>query len=207
MTHTLHRRGTEDSLKSDFIVFAILAQSVNAKGQAPVFSKFFEIVKKYNPDNMGDMRQGSTLSVDYSALVDNVQDNTIAHAVFNDPDTVRQVVKELKAADTGASIVISGLRSETEKIARETGVEMHTLELSLGIHGKLEKLPSEDVLCVTTMCGHGMIASNLVKTLAEKVKKGKITAEKAAQEVAKQCTCGVGNIKRTEALIRELAAQ
>ncbi|MBG0778116.1 MAG: hypothetical protein H0S85_16955 [Desulfovibrionaceae bacterium] len=205
MTHTLHRRGTEESLKTDFVVFAITAQSVNAKGMSPVFKKFFDIVKKYNPDNMGDMRQGSVLSVDYSTLVDNVQDNTIAHAVFNDADTVAKVVRELKEADTGASIVISGLRSETARIANATNVELHTQEVSLGIHGKTEKLPSEKVLAITTMCGHGMIASRLVETMVEKIKKGKITAHKAAMEIARQCTCGVGNIKRTESLLREMA--
>ncbi|MES9997078.1 hypothetical protein [Desulfovibrio aminophilus] len=205
MTHTLHRRGTEESLKTDYVVFAITAQSVNAKGMSPVFGKFFEIVKKYNPDNMGDMRQGSVLSLDYKSIVDNVQDNTIAHAVFNDAETVREVVKELKAADLGASIVVSGLREDTAKIAHATKTELHTQEVSLGIHGKLEKLPSEPVLEVTTMCGHGMIAAKLVEHLADKVKRGKMTAHKAAMEVAKQCTCGVGNIKRTEALIRAMA--
>lgn len=205
MTHTLHRRGTEESLRRDYVVFAITAQSVNAKGMSPVFAKFFEIAKKYDPDNMGDMRQGSTLSIDYSKLVDDVQDNTIAHAVFHDPETVVKLVKELKEADTGASIVISGLCKETNHIAEEAGVDLHTREVSLGIHGNVDKLPSEQVLATTTMCGHGMIAANLVEKLAEKVKKGKTTPRKAAEEIAKQCTCGVGNIERTEALIREMA--
>lgn len=205
MTHTLHRRGSEESLEQDYVVFAITAQSVNAKGMSPVFKKFFDIVKKYNPDNMGDMRHGSVLSLDYKTIVDNVQDNSIAHAVFNDAETVSKVVQELKKADLGASIVVSGLRKEAAKIAHATKTELHTQEVSLGIHGKLEKLPPESILEVTTMCGHGMIASKLVETMVAKVKKGKITAHKAAMEVAKQCTCGIGNIKRTEALIRAMA--
>ncbi|MDI9390457.1 MAG: hypothetical protein QM402_03855, partial [Synergistota bacterium] len=61
MTHTLHRRGSAESLADDFVVFAIAAQGFNAEGAAKKFEKFFDIVKKYNPNNFGDMRTGNSL--------------------------------------------------------------------------------------------------------------------------------------------------
>jgi hypothetical protein len=33
-------------------------------------------------------------------------------------------------------------------------------------------LPGDDILEVTTMCGHGMIASSLVETMVKEVKAG-----------------------------------
>lgn len=54
------------------------------------------------------------------------------------------------------------------------------------------------------MCGHGMVAANLVNAMVKKVKKGKKTLEDAAVELSKPCQCGVFNPKRTEDLIRNL---
>jgi len=65
-------------------------------------------------------------------------------------------------------------------------------------------LPDEDILSITTMCGHHMISPNLVKKLVEDVKKGKITPEKAAWKLATFCPCGIFNHVRAEKLIEEL---
>lgn len=203
MTHTLHRRGTMESLRTDYVIFGITAQQFNGKGSAPVLKKFFEIVAPFNPNNMGDMRQGSQMTI--TNLPEGVRDNSIVHAVFNDAQTVENVVAALKEADLGISIVISGLCDDVSTIAKKTGVQLHTQEVSLGIHGNLRKLPPEDFLHVTTQCGHGLIATNLVKSMVEKIKKGKVAPQKAAEEICKQCTCGVGNLKRTEAVLKDMA--
>ena len=203
MTHTLHRRGTKHSLKTDYIVFGITAQQFNGKGSAPVLRKFFDIVAKHRPNNMGDMRQGSMLSV--ISLAPGVRDNSIVHAVFNDVAVLEKAVHDLKEADLGISIVISSLCEDVAKVADKLGVKLHTQEVSLGIHGNIKRLPPEDFLHVTTQCGHGMIAANLVKHMVERIKKGKITPHAAAEELCKQCTCGVGNIRRTEALLKDMA--
>lgn len=63
MTHTLHRRGTYESLEKDYVIFAIAAQTVNARGSAPLFRKFYNIVNKYNPVNIGDMVTGNMYSL------------------------------------------------------------------------------------------------------------------------------------------------
>lgn len=206
MTHTLHRRGSAESLADDFVVFAIAAQGFNAEGAAKKFEKFFEIVKKYKPNNFGDMRTGNSLVAGEEVIRKSFKDNSIVHAVFNDEDTVTKVLKELKDADLGLSIVVSGLVHKTDECCRKVGLEMHTVEKSLGIIGKTSRLPDESVLEVTTMCGHGMIAFNLVKKLADDVKKGRTSPDKAAKEIAKQCVCGVVNIPRVERLIKAMAS-
>ena len=53
MSHTLHRYGTAENLKGDYVVFAIAAQTVNAKGIHPEFVEFEKIARKYNPVNFG----------------------------------------------------------------------------------------------------------------------------------------------------------
>jgi hypothetical protein len=206
MTHTLHRRGSAESLADDFVVFAIAAQGFNAEGAAKKFEKFFEIVKKYNPNNFGDMRTGNSLVAGEDVIRKSFKDNSIVHAVFNDEDTVTKVLKELKDADLGLSIVVSGLVHKTDECCKKVGLEMHTVEKSLGIIGNTPRLPDESVLEVTTMCGHGMIAFNLVKKLADDVKKGRTSPDKAAKEIAKQCVCGVVNIPRVERLIKAMAS-
>ena len=205
MTHTLHRRGTLESLRTDYVVFGITAQQFNGKGSAVLLKQFFSIVEPFNPTNMGDMRQGSKLSVPASELPNGVGDNSIVHAVFNDVETVEKVVAALKKADLGISIVVSSLCDDVAKVAKNTGLKLHTQEVSLGIHGNLKRLAPEEFLHVSTQCGHGLIASSLVKAMVEKIKKGKITPLAASEEICKQCTCGVGNIKRTEALLKDMA--
>ncbi|MBC7078158.1 MAG: hypothetical protein H5T92_07630, partial [Synergistales bacterium] len=133
MTHTLHRRGSAESLADDFVVFAIAAQGFNAEGAAKKFEKFFEIVKKYNPNNFGDMRTGNSLVAGEDVIRKSFKDNSIVHAVFNDEDTVTKVLKELKDADLGLSIVVSGLVHKTDECCKKVGLEMHTVEKSLGI--------------------------------------------------------------------------
>ena len=64
-------------------------------------------------------------------------------------------------------------------------------------------MPESDVLQFTTMCGHSLVAQNLVRTVIEKVKSGKLTPEEGALILAKPCTCGIFNTKRCAALIKE----
>lgn len=205
MTHTLHRRGSEESLRDDFVVFAIAAQSVNAKGCSPKFEEFFDIVRKYNPSNMGDMKKGNMLVLGEEAVGSNMMDNSIVHAVFNDEETVTAVLKDLKKADLGLSIVVSGIIHSIDQCCKKNGMHMHTVERSLGIWGKKELLPEEPILEVSTMCGHGMIPFKLVDKMADDISKGKIKVKDAARIIAKQCVCGVVNVPRVERILSMMA--
>jgi hypothetical protein len=54
------------------------------------------------------------------------------------------------------------------------------------------------------MCGHGLVANNLVKEMLRQVKRGKKTPKEAALELTKPCQCGVFNPKRAEELLKRL---
>ncbi|MDD4877126.1 MAG: hypothetical protein PHQ86_08385, partial [Dehalococcoidales bacterium] len=60
---------------------------------------------------------------------------------------------------------------------------------------------------VTTMCGHAMVASGLVKALVQDIKAGAISPEKAGKELAKECACGIFNPFRATKLLEEMAAK
>lgn len=206
MTHTLHRQGNPEDLADDFVVFAIAAQGVNARGSSNAFSRFAEIVMKHNPVNFGDMRTGNVFSVGEESVLQGFQDNSIVHAVFTDPETVATVLKELSMADLGPSIVVSGLVDPTTQCCKKAGIEPHTVEHSLGVWGAVDRLPSPEVQELSTMCGHGMIAFGLIEHLARRVKKG-LEVEKASQELARQCHCGVFNPVRGARILKAYASK
>lgn len=205
MSHTLHRYGHDKaSLEKDYIVFAIAAQTVNAKGIHPEFLEFEKIVKKYDPINYGDMKTGNSVKLDMDTISAQYRDNSIVHAVFNDKETVAAVLKDLAEADLKVSIVVSGLLEETAECCHKAGISPHTVEYSLGIMGKTELLPETPVVEISTMCGHGMVPFTLIKDLAARIEKGLISSHDAAQKLAALCHCGVFNPERAEEILNEM---
>ena len=203
MTHTLHREGTLENLREDFVVFTMSAKTVNAKGSGEKMRKFFEILEKYNGVNYGDMKTGNILNSDRDTVHDGIGDTSIVHFVFTDKAVVGKVLDELEGAQLGTSVIVSGLVEETDRLCKQAGLRMHTVEFSGGVHGKLGLLPETPVLEITTMCGHGMVAGNLVREMVRQIKKGKKSLEEAGLELAKPCQCGVFNPKRAEALLEK----
>ncbi len=59
MTNTLHRQGTVENLKNDYVIFAYTAKGVNREGSAPKLREFLRICLKYNPVNIGNSHQGN----------------------------------------------------------------------------------------------------------------------------------------------------
>lgn len=207
MTHTLHRRGTPENLANDYVVFAMSAKGINEKDSATKMRQFMQIAQRYNPVNLGDMKTGNTYSVGTEKVMADIKDTSIVHAVFTDVETVAKVVQEVKDADLGMSVIISGLFDSAKECCQKTGLALHTVEHSLDIWGKTEKLAPGDVLEVTTMCGHGMVAANLVVWMAEDIKAGRLSPEEAAEELAKQCCCGIFNPVRGAELLGAMAGR
>lgn len=158
MTHTLHRQGRSEDLGKDFVVFTMSAKTVNAKGSAEKMQRFFEILEKYGPLNYGDMKTGNRFNTERKTIYDNIRDNSIVHFVFTDEEIVGKILEDLKNAELGTSVIVSGLVETTNQLCKQIGLKMHTVEFSGGIHGKLELLPDRPILEVATMCGHGMVA-------------------------------------------------
>jgi hypothetical protein len=126
----------------------------------------------------------------------------IGHAVYTNKDDIIGLLKELKEADLGLSIVVSGVFEETFDACERAGIEPHTVNMSLETWGKTELLPKSPVLELCTMCGHAMIAPKLAETLMDRVKRGGMTPEEAAVELGKQCTCNIFNTARAAEIIR-----
>ena len=204
MTHTLHRRGTVESLEQDYVVLCMVAMGVNDEDSAGKLQEFIRICMRQNPLNAGSVKVGNMYTSSADNMIENVHGHV--HAVFDRREAVTQVLKDLKKADLGLSVVVSGLLDTVDHCCEEAGLKRHTVELSLGVWGKVEKLESQEVLEVTTMCGHGLVAGNLVKTLVDDIRKGRTTARQASEELAKQCVCGVFNAPRAEELLKSAAS-
>ncbi len=207
MTNTLHRRGTPESLKNDYVIFCTLARGVNSEGSTPKIQEFIRICQKYNPANMGDARHGNILmdDVDIQKLLDQKEDGEGAAAVFHDLDTLRKVMEDLIKADLGVSINVSGLLGDVQSCCRKAGIERHSAEHSLGIWGAKDRLPEREILEVNTLCGHGMVSFNLIRKMVEYVKLRRLTAREAAKTMAKCCECGAFNPVRAEKLLEKMA--
>ena len=165
MTNTLHRYG--DNFDDDYIVFAIPARGIN-DGNAPEQERrFLEIARKYNPVNMGDASHGGIFRPskglnplvhwnrkddrDYDGVVKCVSCPTTVAAVFDNADTVVAFVKELKQANLGLSINISGSLEKAQECARRAGLERHSVEYSLGFFGQTDRMADRQTLELSTM--------------------------------------------------------
>jgi hypothetical protein len=204
MTHTLHRRGDHQSLQEDYVVLVMPAQGVNVQGSVERLRKLWEIFSRYDVVNWGDATNGNKYGFSLDEL--KKKKSMIGHAVFKDKGALAKFIRELQETDLGLSTVVSGLYDEVKGCCGSLGIKLHTVEHSLGVHGNTKKLPPENVLEIHTMCGHAMVAPNLIKAMAEEVKKGKKTAEAAADELARHCACGVFNPYRAAKLLRKVAA-
>src|SRR3990170_256638 len=206
MTNTLHRQGSAESLKNDYVIFAHTAKGITREGSASKLQEFMRICLKYHPVNIGDSKQGNIHQddIDIEKLIANQEDGAGAAAVFTDLDTLGKVVADLIRADLGISINISGLLHEAQACCRKAGIERHSAEHSLGFWGAKDRLPEREILEFNTMCGHGMVSFNLIRKLIEHVKLRSLTPKKAAQIMAKCCECGVFNPIRAEILLEKI---
>ena len=207
MTHTLHRRGSRESLGCDYIVFTMSAKGFNEAGSAEKMRAFLDILLRHSPVNFGDMVTGNCHVKSREEILGNIQDTSIVHGVFTDPETVTEILAELKAADLGMSIVVTGVHEDTEGCCQDSGIQKHTVEHSLGIFGQLRRLPADETLQLTTMCGHGMVPANLVERIVGEIKRGKKSYREGALELTRPCHCGIYNPIRAERLLRTLVPQ
>ena len=223
MTHTHHRRGSKESLQKDFVVLAMIDPAVEAQHtyKGPLGERarrLLKILRKYEPVALAARTPERRLrylkgweprmdsGIHYSATLEEIiacEDiEGVGHAVYTSKEAVAGVLKELKEADLGISIVVSGIFDEVFDACKGVGIEPHTVNMSLGTWGRTQLLPEGPVLELSTMCGHAMISRRLVETMIDLVKKGVKTPEEAAVEFGKQCTCNIFNTVRAAEIIR-----
>ncbi len=205
MTHSLHRCGSAESLKNDYVLIARSSIDVNRVGCGPKFQRIRQILNSVGPVNTGLAETGENMAhgLDVKRWLERTSDDTIICSVFSSKDKLRRVLQQIKEQELGISITVSGLVDEVFGVAKELDLKPHTVNLSLGIHGKTELLPPQDVLQETTMCGHALVSTELTKKLKAEVAAGKITTKEAARQLAEPCVCGIFNMERAEALLQE----
>jgi hypothetical protein len=181
----------------------IPAVGINDEGSVPKLQEFLRIALRHDPENIGSMTKGSMFKYKPGEVIASA--HKIVHAVFDNPQAVTELLKELKEANLGPSVVVSGIFDSVDQCCRKAGLKRHTVNFSLGIWGRTEKLPPDDILEVTTMCGHALVSANLVKSMVEEIKSGTKTPEAAAKELTVQCPCGIFNPVRAAKLLAAMA--
>jgi hypothetical protein len=218
MTHSNHRRGDRESLLNDWIIFTTDPRHIDSEKH----KKLLKIFSKHNPVGLSTRKIEPTKTTRYryvegwdknkdsgvfvSSTIEEIRAlNNIkwSSGVYTSFDDVKGVLKDLKKADLGISVVISGLFDEVHESCMDLCDGPHTVNMSAETFGNLDLLPEEDILEITTMCGHHMVSQYLVKHLANQVKKGRMQAEEASIEMAKQCTCNFFNVKRAIHLLNQ----
>ena len=206
MTHTLHRKGTRESLNRDYIFLCMAAKGINEDGADDKMREFLRIVIKHGAVNIGDMRTGNIFCCNPEEIIGKVTSTSIVHGVFTDPATVTKVMKSLKKANLGMSVVVSGPFSSVEEMCKKAGIKPHSVDYSAGIWGRTEKLARPELLECTTMCGHAMISANLVDDIVKRIRAGVINARQGSIEMGRVCCCGIYNPVRAEKILRKLTA-
>ena len=131
-----------------------------------------------------------------------IHDHSRLRCLFDDREKVVEVLRRLKAEKLGLSIAVTGPLSEVLSAARAAGLTPHTVNLSLGVFGKTERLPPEEILEISTMCGHGMLAFRLVEETMEAVRQGRLNIDEAVDKLDRPCTCGLVNPTRTRDILK-----
>ena len=208
MSHTLHRRAGRDGLRDDYVILVMASRNINKDEAAPgKYKEFLRIFSRHNAVNLGGMCVGhlydSTLEEILRKVDEVYPDFPMVHGVFSNREDLVGALKDIKKADMGISVIVSGLTEATDCCIREAGLKRHSINYSLGILGDTGKLPDERFLQISSMCGHALISFNLIQKMVDDIKAGKITAEAAASEMAKPCVCGIFNPKRAARLLQE----
>ncbi len=208
MTHSLHRRGNVEDLREDYVMLIMPSRGINREGSEEKMQQIWEVISHYekNLTNFGNHNPNWGKTPPYNLEDLKKTTSWIAHAVFKDREVLKACLRELKDRDFGISVVISGIYKEVEKVCSEIGLSPHTVNQSLGIHGKTERLPEEKILEITTMCGHAMVTPNLILHLVKEINEGKTTCQKAAMELSMMCDCGIVNPYRAEKLLRKMTS-
>lgn len=212
MTNTLHRYGDAESFRDDFVVFAMCCRGKNDQGALPKLRKFLELALPFGPVNLGDARHGGALRPsrhlnptahwrrdtrpDFQAVIEGLDSITTVAAVFDNRPAAEAFLKKVREADLGLSVNISTSIDGADQCCHAAGIPRHSVGYSLGFEGKTDKLPESDVLLLSTMCGHGMIAASLAKKMIDWVKEGRRTPQQAATYLTRFCSCGVFNPSR-----------
>ena len=213
MSHTLHRRGSVESLKDDIVFLTMPAHNHNDVGVskaevAAPLRRFMEIGLEKGCICIGNASTGNVHTLGgIQQVLDSTVEGATVHCVFDDQDKAIEFMKAIKQADLGMSVVVSGLFDMVGECCKKSGLTPHTVEYSLGIWGNTSMLPDEPVMEINTMCGHGMVSVGRIQDVIDKINKGRMTCEEGGKELGKTCTCGIFNWKRAGEILQRITGK
>ena len=218
MTNTLHRYGGPASFRDDFIVFIRSSKGRNEIGSVSKLKAFLQTALRHRPVTIAQGRDGSTVrpskhlnptvhwrrpvqDLTPEQIIQGITDDRTVAAIFDTEEAMEGFLREVKAADWGLSVNVSGLTGAVHVCAKRAGITRHSVEYSLGFQGALDRLPERPVLELSTMCGHSMVSPNLTRKMLDWVREGRRTPEQAAAYLGRFCSCGVFNPARAARLL------
>ena len=206
MTHSLHREGPLDLLEKEYVLFVYPARGFNFDGSEPKIRRMGEMLFQQGPANLitTNLRQNMYRAVSHEQILDSIKDGTKIFCVLEERQKIKDTLAKIKEMDAGISIVVSGVIDQIREVAAEIGLDPHTINMSLGIHGRTDRLPPADIRQFTTMCGHGMVSPDLIRDLLRKVKNGKLDLWEASLIAAAPCSCGIYNPSRSAEMLSGL---
>jgi hypothetical protein len=215
MTHTLHRRGSVESLSNDFLVQVVISRqaegskkSRNKSLSRSIKNASGKMMEKYFSRFPGQKAEIEKIILGLPSpprFFKNFENKIIKYfvpslRVYNTKSEFTNCLGQLKKIDLGSSVVVSGLFEEINECLNKIDIRPHTVQFSLGVFGRIERLPEEKILEITTMCGHQLLSPWLVKNLIKDVKDRRRTPQSAAELLNKQCICGAFNKARAAKL-------
>jgi hypothetical protein len=220
MTNTLHRWGDPESLRDDYVIFAMPAKGHNDADCAPALRRFLELALRHDPVNVGDARHGGAFrgpatvtplqhwrprpGPDFRGVVEGVSGYTVVAAVFDRLERLEAFLQDVKAADLGMCVNISAVAETARAALERAGLVRHSVEFSIPFRfGRTDLLPDRRTLELSTMCGHGMVSANMARKMRDWVREGRRSPAEAARYLAKFCTCGIYNVSRAARLLEE----
>ena len=209
MTHSLHRYGTKEDLKEDYCIYARAAKGINRDNCGEKLRKIFSIFLEEDYVNFGHSQAGKSYAdgLTFEEYAEKIDKSYGIIVNFGTEDAVYGALKKLKEADLGISIVVSGLIEEVVEITKKCGLTPHTASLSLGIYGNKKLIPEDEVLEISTMCGHSLIGNNFIRSVIDDVKSGILDIESASLLLARPCICGIFNTKRCASILSAIKKQ
>jgi hypothetical protein len=208
MSHTSQRRGLDPSRPGEELIVLAITPSAD-RSREGIREAVNELAAKMLEHGRDHWPQWTIDRLE--AIPDGSFPGTMAVA-FTDVQRVENLLNDLKQewlprnrrAGYPISIVLTGLTDDAHSVCEKTGFTEHTYLHSMGFFGRTDLLPPEEEMCLVTMCGHGLVAQSRIKHLLDSIRNGVLTPEEAAADIARPCTCGIGNHERAARVFASL---
>ncbi|MDR1889664.1 MAG: hypothetical protein LBQ81_09855 [Zoogloeaceae bacterium] len=208
MTHTLYRAGSIESQASEVCWLLYTSKGLNDTNFVEAARHYIAAVEATGDDvNWGETQIGTKMRTGTEHVKNNLKKNSRLRGVFSQKQSAVRFLKEIQGKNLFQSVLISGILTDIAVICAEAGVVPRYCNFSLGIFGNKAKLPDEQTLAITTMCGHHRISPKYVQALRQDVERGWMSAEDAAHKLASICLCGIFNPKRACTLLQQAVSQ